>query len=398
MARKIVLISEESDFFEYIRQKLELRKSDELFAFSFDSLPEKLPFLNSALFIINSENSEDKTLDLLKLLNATPSIVFSFNEDEVFRRKCYRAGMFDFMTILTPDAEFRARIIPALTVASILEKNNQYREILVNDKYLMQHNEVFLNYEKILDKELDEINQGKKNAVFAAIAPNEKTKFLLTQNAIETIILENIRRNDVLMNYAPNKYFLLLYDTNIKSAQDLWQKINDKLPQRIYAGFVNVLSQKRQQLINEALNKLHEAINNDKNIPVSNTINGIENYTNFKQFRQEFSKKFEQIVTPVFYQIQQKYSGKFYGISLQQEISEGVGTFLIKSNSAVSSFKITSAGFSKINVDITFQKNVDSIDAKRITLDSDEFESGLLEDLLEQFILEYKKECDYDNK
>ena len=62
-------------------------------------------------------------MDLLKLLRGTPVIVFA-NEDEVFRRKCYRSGMFDFMTILTPDAEFRARIIPALTVSSILEKTN----------------------------------------------------------------------------------------------------------------------------------------------------------------------------------------------------------------------------------------------------------------------------------
>ena len=306
MAGRIVLISDDPDFFEYIRQKLELRKSDELFTFPFDSVPEKLQLIDSAVLVVNSENAEDKTLDLLKLLQGTPVIVFAYNEDEVFRRKCYRAGIFDFMTILTPDAEFRARIIPALTISSILEKNKQYREILVNDNYITKNNEVFLNYSYILDKELEEINSGKKNAVFAAIAPNDKTKFLLTANMIETVILDNIRRNDILMSYAPNKYFLLMYDTGIKSAETLWEKIGHNLPQKLYAGFVNISNQKRQQLINEALNKLHSAINNDKNIPVTSTINGIESYTNFKQFRQEFGKKFEQIITPVFYQIHQK--------------------------------------------------------------------------------------------
>ena len=300
------------------------------------------------------------------------------------------------MTILTPDAEFRARIIPALTISSILEKNKQYREILVNDNYITKNNEVFLNYSYILDKELEEINSGKKNAVFAAIAPNDKTKFLLTANMIETVILDNIRRNDILMSYAPNKYFLLMYDTGIKSAETLWEKIGHNLPQKLYAGFVNISNQKRQQLINEALNKLHSAINNDKNIPVTSTINGIESYTNFKQFRQEFGKKFEQIITPVFYQIQQKYSGKLAGISLQQEISDGLGVFYIKGKISSSSFRITCPGFSKINIDITFQKNQGNIDAKRITLEPDEFEAGLLEDLLEQFILEYKRGTDYD--
>lgn len=396
MAGRIVLISDDPDFFEYIRQKLELRKSDELFTFPFDSVPEKLQLIDSAVLVVNSENAEDKTLDLLKLLQGTPVIVFAYNEDEVFRRKCYRAGIFDFMTILTPDAEFRARIIPALTISSILEKNKQYREILVNDNYITKNNEVFLNYSYILDKELEEINSGKKNAVFAAIAPNDKTKFLLTANMIETVILDNIRRNDILMSYAPNKYFLLMYDTGIKSAETLWEKIGHNLPQKLYAGFVNISNQKRQQLINEALNKLHSAINNDKNIPVTSTINGIESYTNFKQFRQEFGKKFEQIITPVFYQIQQKYSGKLAGISLQQEISDGLGVFYIKGKISSSSFRITCPGFSKINIDITFQKNQGNIDAKRITLEPDEFEAGLLEDLLEQFILEYKRGTDYD--
>ena len=81
---------------------------------------------------------------------------------------------------------------------------------------------------------------------------------------------------------------------------------------------------------------------------------------------------------------------------MQQEISDGLGVFYIKGKISSSSFRITCPGFSKINIDITFQKNQGNIDAKRITLEPDEFEAGLLEDLLEQFILEYKRGTDYD--
>lgn len=395
MAGRIVLISDESDFFEYIRQKLELRKSDELFTFSFDSVPEKISFIDSSVLIVNSENSEEKTLDLLNILRGTPVIVFAFNEDEVFRRKCYRAGMFDFMTILTPDAEFRARMIPALSVASILDKNKLYRDVLVKQDIINRNNEVFTDYNFILDKELEDINNGQKNAIFAAVAPSDKSKFMLTQNMIETAILDNIRRNDILMNYAPNKYFLLMFDTNIKSAESILGKINTRLPHKIYAGFTNISNQKRQQLINEVLNKLHSAINNSKEdfISTANT----EPYTNFKQFRQEFERKIEQTITPVFYQLQQKYSGKILGITIQQETKDGFGVFNIKGKVSSAGIKITSAGFSKINIDITYQKNASNIDAKRITLNPDELEAGFLEDLLEQFILEYKRGLDYDN-
>ncbi len=406
MANKIVLISEDSDFFDYMRSKLELRKSDELFTFSFDRVPEKIHLLETSVLLVNSENANDKTLDLLKIFKNTPVVVFAFNDNDTYRRKCYRAGAFDFMTLLIPDAEFRARMIPALSIVALLEKNKQYREILAKNKILSAENEVFLDYNYILDKELENIHSESKKAIFVAISPNEKTKFMLKPALVESVLLNNIRRNDILISYAPNKYFLLMFDIEIESAQKLWAKICTQLPEKIYAGSCNIIGQKRQQLINEALNKLHEAINYDKEMVDTNTnpVNGLSMirgssspYSNFKMFRQEFGRKVEQVITPVFYQIQQKYDGKLIGVSLEQGTGEGYGTFYVKGKYSSSCFRITSPGFSKINIDITYQKASEKIDAKRITLEPEELEAGLLEDLLEQFILEYRKGCEHDS-
>ena len=400
MASKIVLISDDSDFFDYIKEKFSLRKSDELYTFNFDSIPDKLHLLLSSVLIVNCEGTKDKTLELLKLLKDTPIIISAYNEDEEYKLECYRAGALDYITLLTSTKEFQARLTPALSIASLLEKNSQYREILVRNNVLTQNNEVFIDYNFILDKELEELDKSSKRAVFAAIAPNEKTKFFLQPNIIETIILNNIRKNDILMNYAANKYFLLLFDTDLESASNLWKKIETQMPQKLYAGMSSVIGQKRQQLINEALNKLHEAVNCDKSIvnnkptPI-NSLNTLQNqtsgYSNFKLFRQEFSRKLEQVITPVFYQIQQKYTGKLSGITIQQGAGDGYGIFYVKGKHTSSSFRITCPGFSKINIDITYQKDTSNIDAKRITLEPEELEAGLLEDLLEQFILEYKK-------
>ena len=162
MASKIVLVSDDLDFFDYIRAKLELRKSDELFTFSFDMLPEKIHLLKTAVFIVNSENAEEKTLDLLKIFSGLPTIVFSYNEDEVFRRKCFRLGMLDYMTVLTSDSEFRARMIPALAISSLLEKNQQYRDFLVKNEILSENNEVYINYASILDNEIEQENLYNK--------------------------------------------------------------------------------------------------------------------------------------------------------------------------------------------------------------------------------------------
>ena len=390
MQGRVVLITNDSDFFEFIVPKLKLRKSDELFRFKFEDIPEKLHLLQTSVLIINSESSKEQTIELLRILKGNPTIIFSFNEDENFKIACLKTGALSYFTPMTSDDEIDIELTSALNVSSLLMKNLRYREILEKNNCITPNNEVFLDYVNVLDRELDKINKTSTPSVLAAISPNEKTKFLIKPNQIETIILNNIRKNDILMNFAVNKYFLLLFDTDIDGAQKIWAKISSQIPEKIYAGFAKTFSKSRQQLINEALNKLHEAINYEK-IAVSMS-NSEASTNNFKQFRQDFNKKIEQVITPTFYHIKQKYTDKLYGVIIEQEIGDGYGILRIKSRQIQSVLKITSAGFSKINIDITYLSGNENLDTKRIALEPDELEAGFLEDLLEQFILEFKKE------
>ncbi|MBR2431179.1 hypothetical protein IKB17_06945, partial [bacterium] len=340
----------------------------------------------------------EKCIDLLKIVKDIPVLVSAYNDDLDFKNNCYKSGAFDFITLLTSDSEFQARLVPALTVASIFEKNRIYKELLIKKNILDRNNDVFKDYDCLLIEQLENIKSKTLKATFGAISPNEKTKFHIHSNIMETVILNNLRKTDILMNFAPNKYFLILFDIDSNEAYNIWNKISNQIPQKLYAGFVNITNQTKEELINKALSELHFAINKDKNIaeiknnPVlslSNTQFTSSSYTNFKLFRQEFCKKIEQVITPVFYQIQQKYSNKLSGVTLNHGIGDGYGNFYIKNKNSNSSFKITSPGFSKINIDITYQKDNDNIDAKRITLEPEELEDGLLTDLLEQFIREY---------
>ena len=391
MHSRIALISDDSDFFEYIVQKLVLRKSDELFCLNFNDLPENLDILSTSVLVINSENAKSQTAEIVSLLKSSPVIVFAYNQDEEYKINLLKNGALAFITPLTSDDGLQAQIISALHKLSVLQKNKQYREILVAKNLITTNNEVFLDYNTILDKELEKINETSASAVLAAISPNDKTKFLIQPNQIETIILNNIRKNDVLMSFAVNKYFLILYDTDIDGANKIWAKISAQIPEKIYAGFVKIFSKTREQLVNEALNKLHEAINYEK---VYTSIKSTESSMrgNFKLFKQEFNKKIEQIINPVFYHVMQKYNGRLYGVTLEHETAEGLSILEIKGRYASAAFKITSPGFTRINIDITYMSSANNIDAKRISLNPDELEEGLLEDLVEQFIMEFKEE------
>ena len=324
------------------------------------------------------------------MLSHAPSLVFSYNNEDEFKVDILKLGAMSFITPFTSDSELQALLVSAFNYASILEKNKYYRDILVKKNLILSSNEVMTDYNDVIENTLEKIKSFSSSSVLVAISPNDKTKFLLKPNQIETIILNNIRKNDILMNYAVNKYFLLLNDVNIDTAKKIWAKIESKIPEKVYAGFANTFSKSRQQLVNEVLNRLHEAINSEKIIK-NNEKSSIEN-VNFKLFKQEFNKNFEQIVIPAFYHIKQKYGEKFLGITIEQAFKNGCGEIFINSAHVKATFRISCPGFSKINIDILYKSLHKEIDSKRISVNPDEFEAGFLEDLLEQFIMEFRKE------
>lgn len=396
MQTRVILVSDDSDFFEYITPKLSVRKSDEIFKFNFADLPDKIHFINSSLLIINSENNKQQTLELLSIVKDNPAIVFSYNEDEEFKLKCYKEGMFAYFTLSTSDEEINAKFIPALKLVASLEQSDRYRELLVNNKLITKNNEVYLDCNNLLDSELEKIHLSSQRAVLGAISPDDKSKFIIQSNQIETMVLNNIRKNDLLINYAPNKYFLLLYNTDIEKAQILWKNITTHFTENVFAAFTSIGKKNRQQLVNEVLNKLHLAMN--KGFSTSTVANAFLSGGNFKFFREEFNKKIKQIIAPVFYHIQQFYNDKLFGMKIEQGVGDGYSVLYIKSKNATGSFRITSPGFSTINIDIEFSNNSkhteEKNESKRISLEPEELEEGLLQDLLEQFISEFKRKVE----
>ncbi len=394
MSNKIILASDDVDFFEYIIQKLKIRKSDEIYRFNYESLIKNYQLIDSSLVILNSEVLNGDIYEILKLLENNPCIVFALNDNDEIKNKFLKKGAVDFITPFNTDEDIQIKVNKALKIVSLLDKNKYYRKFLENNNFISKYNEVYIDYKLILEMELERINESSIPSVLVAISPNEKSKFLLSSNQIELAILSCIRKDDILMTYAANKYFLLLYNTNVEAAKNIWKKIVSKVPEKIYAGFASVLYKKREHLINEVLNRLHEAINNEKSLETNKDFSDSFASINFKNYKQEYEKNLEKIIIPVFYQIQQKYNNKLWGINVLQEVENGVYRLLLKSKYRNGELKITSPGFSKVLIDVNYSNKSNS---QRISIESDEFEAGFLEDVIEQFISDFKREVEDGN-
>ena len=394
MSNKIILASDDVDFFEYIIQKLKIRKSDEIYRFNYESLIKNYQLIDSSLVILNSEVLNGDIYEILKLLENNPCIVFALNDNDEIKNKFLKKGAVDFITPFNTDEDIQIKVNKALKIVSLLDKNKYYRKFLENNNFISKYNEVYIDYKLILEMELERINESSIPSVLVAISPNEKSKFLLSSNQIELAILSCIRKDDILMTYAANKYFLLLYNTNVEAAKNIWKKIVSKVPEKIYAGFASVLYKKREHLINEVLNRLHEAINNEKSLETNKDFSDSFASINFKNYKQEYEKNLEKIIIPVFYQIQQKYNNKLWGINVLHEVENGVYRLLLKSKYRNGELKITSPGFSKVLIDVNYSNKSNS---QRISIESDEFEAGFLEDVIEQFISDFKREVEDGN-
>ena len=120
------------------------------------------------------------------------------------------------------------------------------------------------------------------------------------------------------------------------------------------------------------------------------------NNNNFKNFRKEFNKKIMQVVSPSFYHVQQTYNDKLFGIKIEQGSGDGYGVLYLKTDEYTACFRITSPGFSTVNIDISYYSADNdnrcdlNLEQKHISIEPEELEQGLLDDLLEKFIQEFK--------
>ena len=93
----------------------------------------------------------------------------------------------------------------------------------------------------------------------------------------------------------------------------------------------------------------------------------------------------EQVLTPVFYQMQAKYEQKLYNSKFFHNITPEVSVFKIMGEYFDSEFRVKSSGFSAVSIEI-----IHNTKEKRITIDINDLEPKTLEVLLEEFIEEHK--------
>lgn len=402
MQNNIILITDNEKVAQKTAKKiLLLRKTDSFTVINhadcFDTVKKAKPVL---VFYHLKLNREDDFLNFLqkikqnKTLKSCSVILIYELIDENTLCSAFEYGMTDFIKTNSTETEFTIRTLWCLQKRENNKDFLEKKEILSQLKILDNQNNIFTeNYTYTILKE-----ESKKNwGCFVAIAADINVRSKISPDNLINIIKKNIRKNDILGYAQDSKIYLFFKKTNAITTSKILNKINKQLTKdySISAGFIetkNISFEKAEILANKALSQALLKGNSFINASEQNKKIDTNNIKNFKIHKDFLQKKIENILSPLFYQIQKRNEEKLFETKIRQNVSDKeISFFNLENEEIKSSFNLTFSGFSTINILTThFFKKEKEEKKQKIYLDIDDFSEEKIEELLNEFINNFK--------
>ncbi len=348
------------------------------------------------LELIRKIRSQEKTRNISILL-----IIDKYNQD--FILNAYDENITDYLLITADDAEILIRTIWCLKKNAIMTKFTKQHGLLKDLEIINKETGFYTeNFcQKIFENEFKNLKETKTGAILMLVSPSEESKTKLDSLQFAKAIKTSTRNSDVIVHCDINKFYILLEETQLKGAFCVWDKIKRAVGDQytLNAGVSNVDDKSFDDLKHELINALNEAKSTNQELIIVSEeekdssgdwlekINTTQK--NFKLFKQAFSKKLDNVITPVFFQMQKLYEEKLFKTVVEQYSNATLSSFVLKKLDKVSELKITYPGFSKINIDIVHE-GLDSPENRRICLDLTELDESRLTQIIEDFIQEFK--------
>ena len=114
------------------------------------------------------------------------------------------------------------------------------------------------------------------------------------------------------------------------------------------------------------------------------------NVKNFKLHKENFVKKLEAILSPLFYQTQKRNEEKLFETKITQSVNEEKSWFKLENENGKSSFEISCPGFTKINIQVIHDIKDSEMKAEKLYIERDELTEEKIDYLLNSFIKDFQ--------
>ncbi len=400
----IVLITNNEKFAQKVQKKIFLlRNTDEFKIIGTPHSIEMVKKIEPVLIFYHLPKEDSNSEEFLNFVQKikqtnglkTVSIILVYEEiDEDFLCSAFERGITDFMPADATDSEYTIRTIWCLQKREQSFENESSKDILSQLKIIDKANHVYTeNYTYTILKEESKKNWGS----FVVVAPDINIRSKISPQTLMNTIKKTVRACDILGYATDFKIYLWFRQTSKEDVIKILEKIKVTLTSgfSISAGFIetkNLAFDEAEELANKALSKALLKGNTFlyAKEPKKKEVNIEANVKNFKLHKENFVKKLEAILSPLFYQTQKRNEEKLFETKITQSVNEEKSWFKLENENGKSSFEISCPGFTKINIQVIHDIKDSEMKAEKLYIERDELTEEKIDYLLNSFIKDFQ--------
>ena len=405
----ILLITDENEISDLLLSKLVLlRANDRLEVCALKDYKKYLKKADFPVIILHEFEEPDYTIKIIRNLKENHPdselllLLNKKNKDLIL--KAYDEGIFDYFFI---DSEDYAMLIK--TVNCIKFRINKEKE-LRNEKFLYQLGVIDSKTNLYDYKHLKEIfidlseNLRIKKGFFCVLTLDKMIKTKVSTNRLAGLLKNSLRQDDIAAVAKGGKFYTIFPNIDLCGVKAVINKLQDKMGEDlpIRAGLAKIGIRSFETLDKIANDSLISASQNDVTTVCleDNSINGLSSWldddTNiepqktFKLFKNAFSNKLDNIITPLFFRFQKDFETKLTNTQVSQYANDIESVFSLKNEKMHSELIIRYDGYEKFNIKLT-HSGLESADDTKIEIPLNKLTNKLLTSLLNQLKDEYKQ-------
>ena len=351
--------------------------------------------------VLLRKNDNIRTCTYSNIKNALKESLFSLvilveDEDVDF-------GIYDYLSINSDDYDFMIKAVNCFKYRMQKDENSRNQKFLkvmgvIDSKTGLYHQKYLKDVFIDLTEDL-KIRYG----TFTILSLDDSNKTKVSTNRLARVLKANLREDDIIAQARGGKFYIILPNIDLIGTKTVLQKIQDKMGEnfKLRAGISKIGINSFETLEKNSNDGLVSALQNDvlavcleDNIDVQNTWledDVSETKTKeYKLFKNAFTNKMENVITPIFYRYQKTYETKLTNTQVSQYANNIECVFSLKNDKVHSELVLMYDGFAKFKLEIN-HSGLDSAENTKSEIPLNKLTDKLLISLLRQLKDEYKR-------
>ena len=404
----IILITDNSETEKIVLEKLVLlRKNDNIRNCTYSNIKNALKESLFSLVILVEDEDVDLTLKYVKTIkqvNPDVEVLLVLNKINLeLILKAYDDGIYDYLSINSDDYDFMIKAVNCFKYRMQKDENSRNQKFLkvmgvIDSKTGLYHQKYLKDVFIDLTEDL-KIRYG----TFTILSLDDSNKTKVSTNRLARVLKANLREDDIIAQARGGKFYIILPNIDLIGTKTVLQKIQDKMGEnfKLRAGISKIGINSFETLEKNSNDGLVSALQNDvlavcleDNIDVQNTwLEDDESETKtkeYKLFKNAFTNKMENVITPIFYRYQKTYETKLTNTQVSQYANNIECVFSLKNDKVHSELVLMYDGFAKFKLEIN-HSGLDSAENTKSEIPLNKLTDKLLISLLRQLKDEYKR-------